>query len=562
MKARVINLLQKALKEKKIKLKIEEIEKLIEVPPSQEMGDYAFPCFFLSEKLKQDPHQIALEVREKIREFPLTDFDDIQTAGPYVNFFIDRKNLARKVIWEAITQKKNYGRKDVGKKRKIIFDISHPNIAKPFGVGHLRSTIIGNALANICEFQGFKPVKINYIGDWGAQFGKVLFGFVKFGNENKLHKDPIKHLLDVYVKANKKIYEKQSRDWFKKLEQRDRKALMLWKVFKELSLTEFEEIYKILGVKFDVYTSESEAVNDSKKIIEELKTKKLLKKSEGAQIIDLEKYNLGVCIIEKSDGTTTYALRDIVSAIKRYKQYKFANMIYEVGQEQKLYFKQTFKILELMGYTWAKDCVHVDHGLYLDKDGKKFATRKGKTVFMRDILDKTILLAQKEIKKREPKISKEELEKRALKIAIAAIFYGDLKNNRSNNVIFDIKRFVSFEGDTGPYILYSYARASSILRKTTNQDKFKVSELEPKEFDLVKKLSQFSDVVGSAFKHWNPSLIANYSYQLAQIFNEFYHECPVIGSKQEAFRLALVEAFRQTLKNALDLLGIKTLNRM
>ncbi len=562
MKAKVINILQKALKEKKIKLKKEEIEKLVEVPPSIEMGDYAFPCFFLAEKLRQEPRQIALEVREKIRKFPLTDFDDVQTKGPYINFFLDRKGLARKVVWEAITQKKNYGRSDAGKRKKIIFDMSHPNIAKPFGVGHLRSTIIGNSLANICEFRGFKPVKLNYLGDWGTQFGKVIFGFTKFGSEKKLHKDPIKHLFSVYVKANKKTYEKKSREWFKKLEQRDKKALMLWKVFSELSLNEFEKIYKILGVKFDVYARESEAVRDSKKIIQELKARNLLKKSEGAQIVDLKKHNLGVCIIEKTDGTTTYALRDIVSAIKRYKQYKFVRMVYEVGQEQKLYFKQIFKVLELMGYKWAKNCVHVDHGLYLDKDGKKFATRKGKTIFMEDILDNTISLAKKEIKKREPKMPKTKLEERALKIAIAAIFYGDLKNNRSNNMVFDIKRFVAFEGDTGPYILYSYARASSILKKTTNQDKFKILELEEKEFELVKKLSLFSEVVEDALKHWNPSLIANYSYHLAQLFNEFYHTCPVIGSKEEAFRLALVEAFRQTLKNAMKLLGIEVLEKM
>jgi len=562
MKQLVVKLIKKALKEKGIKLKKEEIGKILEVPSSFEMGDYAFPCFFLAEKLKSEPHQIALEIREKIKKFPLTDFDDIQTSGAYINFFLDKKNMARKVVWEAITKKKNFGKTNFGKKKKIVVEFSSPNIAKPFGFGHLRSTIIGNSIAKICEFQGFKVIRINYLGDWGTQFGKLLLGYEKFGSEKKLHKDPMKHLLEVYIKANKKIYEKESREWFKKLEEKDRKALMLWKVFRELSLDEFKKTYKTLKIDFDVYDGESIYNKETKKVIEELKNKNLLKKSKGALTVDLEKYNLGVCLIEKSDGTTLYLTRDLAAAIKRYKKYKFDRMIYEVGQEQKLHFRQVFKVLELMGYKWAKNCIHIDHGLYLDKDGKKFSTRKGKSIFMKDIFDKTFSLSKKEIKKRVLKISKKELERRAMKITIASIFYGDLKNNRINNMIFDIKRFVSFEGNTGPYILYSYARASSILRKAGTQGKFKIEDLESKEFELVKKLSQFSEVVLRAYESLNPSVIANYSYQIAKLFNEFYHACPVIGSENESFRLALVEAFRQILRNSLELLGIETLEEM
>ena len=489
MKKLIVKLLKKALKEKGVKSNNEEIEKLIEIPPNPEMGDYAFPCFFLAEKFKEEPGQIALEIREKIGTPPATDFDDIQTSGAYINFFLNRKSLARKLIWEVLTKKEKFGKINLGRRKKIVVEFSSPNVAKPFGIGHLRSTIIGNSIANICKFEGFKVVRINYLGDWGTQFGKLLFGYEKFGNENKLHANPIKHLLEIYIKANKKIYEKPSRGWFKKLEEKDKRAVMLWRAFKELSLDNFKKIYKILGVKFDEYSGESDSAKDIKKIIKQLKEKKLLKKSKGALIVNLKKYNLGVCLIQKSDGTTIYAVRDIATAIKRHKKYKFKKMIYEVGQEQKLYFKQLFKVLELMGYGWAKDCVHVDHGFYLDKDGKKFATRKGKTIFMEDIIDKTISLAKKEIKKRFPKISEEELEDRALKIAIAAIFYGDLKNNRLNNIVFDIERFVSFEGDTGPYIQYSYARASSILRKTKNKDKLNITGLEPKEFELVKTLT-------------------------------------------------------------------------
>lgn len=562
MKELVLKVLKKALKEKEVKLKDDEILNLLETPPSEDLGDYAFPCFSLSKQLKMSPEEIALEIREIIGNFPALDFDDVQTSGGYLNFFLDRKNLARKVVWEAITQKSKYGRSNTGKGKKIIIEFSSPNIAKPFGIGHLRSTIIGNSIAKICEFNGYKDIKINYLGDWGTQFGRLIFGFQKFGSESKLQKDSVSHLLDIYVKANKKAYDDPSREWFKKLEDRDKKAVVLWRAFKELSQEEFKKIYKTLGIEFNVWDAESNYNKQMPKIMKLLEKKELLKKSKGAFIVDLEKYNLGVLLIKKTDGTTLYATRDLAAAIARQEKYKFDRMIYEVGQEQTLYFKQIFKVLELMGYKWSKNCVHVSHGLYLDKDGKKFATRKGKTVFMEEIINKTVAIAKKEIKKRNPKVSKEKLEEKSLKIAIAAIYYGDLKSNRTNDILFDIKKFVSFEGNTGPYLQYSYARASSILRKTKNQDKFQIGELESKEIELVKKIYEFQEVVLNSYKHLNPSLIANYSYQLAQIFNEFYHACPVIGSEQEAFRLALVEAFRQVLKNSLELLGIEVLEEM
>ncbi|MFH1585641.1 MAG: arginine--tRNA ligase [archaeon] len=562
MKKAVVNLLYRALKEMDVKLKKEQIESLLEVPPSIDMGDYAFPCFSLAGLMKQEPDQIALQIRERIGNEPVTDFDDIQTKGPYVNFFLDRKNLARKVVWEVITQKRDYGRINLGKNKKVVVEFSSPNIAKPFGIGHIRSTIIGNSIANICEFMGYKPVRINYLGDWGTQFGKLMFGYNKFGSEAKLKKDPIQHLFDIYVKANKKSYEEKSREWFKKLENKDVKAQIMWRLFRELSLEEFKKIYDTFNIKFDEYDGESLQTNRIKKVITELNTKRLLKKSEGALIIDLKQYNLGVALIQKSDGATLYATRDLAAAIHRYKTHKFKKMIYEVGQEQKLYFKQLFKILELMGYKWAKDCIHVEHGLYLDKNRKKFATRKGKTVFVEDILEETQKLARKEIKKRFPTLPDTKLEERSMKVALAAIFYGDLKNNRQNNIVFDLKKFVSFEGDTGPYILYSYARASSILRKAEREEKFKIGELHDKELELVKKLLQFPDIVLSAYNHLNPSLIATYAYQLSQNFNEFYHTCPVIGSEEEAYRLALVEAFRQVTKNAMKLLGIEVLEKM
>ena len=562
----VIGIIKKALKQIKVDLTKEEIEKLIEVPPKLDMGDYAFPCFFMAEELKMSPHEIALELREKIGNIPVTDLDDVQVVGPYLNFFINRKNLARKVIWETITKKTKYGSCKIGERKKITIDFSHPNIAKPFGIGHLRSTIIGNSIANIVDFLGYNSVRLNYLGDWGSQFGKVLYGFEKYGSEAKLMKNPIKHLLDIYVKVSKsKRNEEPSREAFKKLEQRDKKSLLLWKLFRNLSLKEFEKIYKIFNIKFDSYSGEAAVAKYVPRIIKELKDKELLKKSQGAMIVDLKQYGLDIIIIQKSDGTTTYAARDLASAIKRYEKYNFEKMIYQVGQEQKLYFQQIFKILELMGYDWAQNCIHSEHGLYLGKDGKKFSTRKGKTVFMDEILKKTKTLTAREIKKRFPKIKKKDLDERALKVAIAAIFYGDLKNNKKNNIIFDLKTFTSFDGNTGPYILYTYARAGSILKKAEIKkitSKFNIPNLEEKELELIKKLSQFSEAVIDSFTHLNPSIISNYCYQICQKFNEFYQSCPVIKSDNSMFRLSLVESFRQILRNALHLLGIDVLEEM
>src|SRR3989344_4002467 len=396
--------------------------------------------------------------------------------------------------------------------------------------------------------------KINYLGDWGTQFGKIIAGYKKFGNEKELKKDPINHLLDIYVKANKEEYEDEARLWFKRLEQGDKEALKLWKKFRDLSLIEFNKIYKTLNIKFDFISGESLYNKKTKEVVNVLNKKNLIKESDGALIINLEKYDLVVCLIQKKDDTTLYSTRDMAAAIDRYKKYKFSKMIYEVGSEQKLHFKQVFKVLELIGYDWAKNCVHVDHGLYLGKDGKKFATRKGKTVFMKDVINETIELAKQIIEKKNPKLkNKNEI---ARKIAVSAIFYGDLKNNRINDIIFDIEKFLDFEGDTGPYLLYSYVRANSILKKANKANKLKIKNISEKEFLLIKKLSQFNDVLINSSEHMSPSILANYIFDLAQLFNEFYHSSQVIGSEKEDFLINLVLAFKNTIGKCLNLLGI------
>ena len=463
-----------------------DLDRILEIPKDKNLGDFAFPCFFLAKTMKKNPVQIAQELSNTIDK---KNFEKVEAKGAYLNFFLKKANLAKEVLTKVLKEKSKFGSSNLGNGKKIVIDLSAPNIAKPFGIGHLRSTIIGNSIAETAKFIGFKVIKINYLGDWGTQFGKLILGYKKWGNEKELKKNPILHLQELYVRVNKsEEFEEESREEFKKLEEGDKENLKLWKKFRELSLVEFNRIYDILNVKFDITSGESEYNHKMDTVIKMLKEKRLLKESDGAQVVDLDKYNLGVCLLKKSDGATLYATRDITAAIDRYNRFKFDQMIYEVGAEQKLHFKQFFKVLELSGHSWAKECVHVSHGLYLDSDGKKFSTRKGKTVYMSDILDETINLAKKEIEKRE-KISKTEIDKRAKAIALSAIVYGDLKNYRENDAIFDIDRFISFEGNTGPYILYAYARANSILAKKKAPIKFEIPELDEASKQLVLRLN-------------------------------------------------------------------------
>lgn len=542
-----------------LSVKKSEIENSIEIPPKDRMGDFAFPCFELAKKEKKSPLIIAENLTKNLKKKLPEEISNIDFNGAYVNFFINKNILAESVSKKV--KNKNFGKTSIGKKEKIVIDMSSPNIAKPFGIGHLRSTIIGNSIGKICEANGFEVIKINYLGDWGTQFGKIIFAYKKWGNEKKLETNPITHLYELYVKANAEKYAEESRKEFKKLENGNKENLKLWKKFKELSLKEFNKIYDLLGIKFDVISGESFYNNKMENIVKELQKKKLAKKDDGAIIVDLKKEGLGVALIQKSDGTSLYTTRDLAAVKEREKKYNFAKIIYEVGAEQKLLFNQLFKILEKMGYSWAKDCIHVAHGLYLDKDGKKFATRKGKTVFMKEVLEEVIEKARKNLLERES-LDDSELDKRAKKIAIAAIFYGDLKNSRENNIVFDVDKFLSFEGDTGPYLLYSYARASSIIRKVKGEKPVKILNLKDLEIKLLKKINTFEDVVLKAYQSLSPNLIANYCFELAKIFNEFYHSYPVLGSEEEGFRLKLVNIFRITLKKGLDLLGIETIEEM
>ncbi|NPE26485.1 arginine--tRNA ligase [Methanococcoides sp. SA1] len=535
---------------KELKMSNSEIDSLVEVPLKLEMGDFAFPCFGLAKKMKKAPVDIAGDLASSLK-LP-SGIDRVEVKGAYLNFFVDRK-----VFVEGVFENKKLKPK---KKGKIIVEMSSPNIAKPFGIGHLRSTIIGNCLAKICEANGFEVVKINYPGDWGTQFGKIIFGWKKWGDEEKLEEDAIGHLQELYVKVNASDeFEDASREEFRKLEEGDVENLALWKRFRELSLGKFQKIYDFLGIDFDEISGESFYSDKMDGIVDELKKKKIAVLDEGAMIVDMKNEGLGVSIVQKSDGTSLYATRDIAAAVDRKKRFDFVRMIYEVGAEQKLAFQQFFKILEKMRYSWSKDLVHVAHGLYLDKDGKKFSTRKGKTVYMQDILDEVLEKAKANLEERG---GCEDLDERARAIALAAIFYGDLKNNRGHNMVFDIDKFLEFQGDTGPYLLYSYARASSLLEKVKSKAKVEIGGVEDVEFKLMKKIGDFEDVVGKAYDGLAPNLVANYCYELARQFNEFYHACPVLGGEKEGFRLAVVEKFRDVMGKGLDLLGIEKLEEM
>lgn len=566
MKKAVVKVLKKALKEKEVSLKDKEIERMIEIPPNPELGDYSFPCFSLAEKLKDNPSQIAIELREKIGDAPATDFEDVQTKGPYINFFVNRKSLARQVVWDAILKRKDYGQNKVGKGKRTMVEFSSPNTNKPLHLGHLRNLAIGESVSRILEFNGEKVIRASLNNDRGIHISKSMLAYQKWGKEKTPEDKKVKpdHFVgEFYTLFNKKKtkkLEKEAQELLKKWEQRDRRTLLLWKVMTNWALKGFDQTYKKFGIKHDVTFFESNLWKKGKDFIKEGLDKKLFTKSKTKEVkINLKKEGLGEKVLLRGDGTSLYIVPDMALAKIKFDKYKLDRSIYVVGNEQEYHFNVLFSILNKLDFE-NKGMIHLSYGMVNLPEGK-MKSREGTIVDADDLIEKVRLMAEKELKKRE-KLSKSELKKRSLIITLAAIKYMLLKIDARKNMLFNPKESINFEGNTGPYILYSYARASSIMKKAPEQKKFKVYDLEPKETELIKKLSQFPEIVFDAYKNLNPSIIANYSYQLAQIFNEFYHACKVISSEQEAFRLALVQSFRQVLKNSLKLLGIETLEEM
>ncbi|MFC1686088.1 arginine--tRNA ligase [Nanoarchaeota archaeon] len=552
---------------KYVPLKKDEVLAVLEKPRYSNLGDIAFPCFILSKKLKKNPVEIANNLSKEFLIMP-EGIIKIIPLGAYVNFFIDKKLMGKEVIENIQKKKKKYGSFPVGKEKTIVMDSSHPNIAKPMSIGHLRSTIIGNSLYKILSFMGYKVVRMNHFGDYGTQFGKLLVAYKKWGKplEKDMKKDPIKTMLKLYVRFTEEAekdekLQDEAREMFKLLELNDPWALKLWKKFRELSLNEFKSFYKILGVDYDVYGGESFYRKRARAVVEDLKKRKIAKESMKAWIIPHKEYD-SPFIIEKSDGTTLYSTRDLAAANDWHNKFKFDKLLYVVASEQNLYFKQLFSSLKVMGYKWAKDCQHVSFGMiYLP--GKKMSTRKGNVVFLEDVLEKTFKLTREVIK--DAKYPKAEKEKIAKAVGISALVYGDLSNDRVKDIKFDWSVLLRLEGDSGPYIQYTYARAKSILRNLKAKDGiFNPSELTPEEEALIVQLSEFPSKVQEASEKFMPNLIANYIADLADLFNSFYEKCPVMKAEKQTkeTRAALTASTAQVLHTGMSLLGMIPLERM
>ncbi|MFC7372827.1 arginine--tRNA ligase [Fictibacillus iocasae] len=543
----------------------EEIAKSIETPPKQEMGDYAFPCFMLAKVLRKTPSQIAQELSVTIHHEYI---DRVKALGPYLNVFLDKEKTGEDLVTHVLSQKEKFGSLSIGSGQHVSIDLSSPNIAKPFSMGHLRSTVIGNALSNIMEKCGFVPVKINHLGDWGTQFGKLITAYKMWGTEEKVKAEPIKELLALYVRFHEEAektpkLEDEGRAWFKRLEDGDAVALSLWKWFRDESLKEFERIYQLMGMEFDSFNGESFYNDKMEHVVELLEEKKLLTESDGAMVVSLEEFGYPPCLIKKSDGATLYATRDLAAALYRKSTYDFAKALYVVGGEQSLHFKQVFHVLKKMGYHWSAEMHHIPFGMML-KDGKKMSTRKGKIVLLEEVLQEAIKLAAQNIEARNPNLAdKEEVAKM---VGVGAVIFHDLKNYRLNDVEFSLEDMLTFEGETGPYVQYTYARACSILRKgeistghACSYEAFK----DDKAWAVLSLLMKFEEVMNSAYQHFDPSQIAKYIMDLAQAFNKYYGSVRILDEdEQQQSRLQLVQAVTIVLKEGLRLLGIKAPERM
>ncbi|HFI0238547.1 TPA: arginine--tRNA ligase [Streptococcus suis] len=545
-------------------LEIDAISALLEKPKSSEMGDLAFPAFSLAKVERKAPQAIATDIVEKL---DTTGFEKVVATGPYVNFFLDKAAISHQVLTDVITEKDQYGKLNIGQGRNVTIDMSSPNIAKPFSVGHLRSTVIGDALANIHAKLGYNPIRINHLGDWGKQFGMLIVAYKLWGDKAAVEADPISELLKLYVRINAEAEEKpeldeEARQWFKKLEDGDPEAHELWQWFRDESLVEFNRIYDKLGVTFDSYNGEAFYNDKMDEGIQILEEKGLLQESKGAQIVDLESYNLPPALIRKTDGATLYITRDMATAMYRKRTYDFVKSIYVVGQEQINHFKQLKAVLKEMDFNWSDDMTHITFGL-VTKDKKKLSTRKGNIILLEPTLDEAISRALTQIEAKNPDL--ENKEEVAHAVGVGAVKFYDLKTDRDNGYDFDLEAMVSFEGETGPYVQYAYARIQSILRKAnfvpSAENDYKLADAE--SWDIIKHIQNFSNVVERAGDKFDPSLIAKYAINLAQAFNKYYAHTRILDESPERdSRLALAYATGVVLKEALRLLGVKAPEKM
>ena len=565
-----MNLKEKLIEEISLltKLDIQAVEKAIEVPPNPEMGDVAFPCFPLAKVMRKAPPVIAAELAES---FPKLDFIEkaVQNGG-YLNFFFSRGYFAKEQLKVVLEKGTEYGRTNEGDGKRVLVEFSSPNIAKPFHIGHLFSTAVGNSLDRIYSFLGYETVKINHLGDWGTQFGKLISAYKRWGDPKVIEKDPINELLKLYVHFHEVAKEQpeledEAREYFRLLETGDEDTTNLWKYFREVSLVEFKRVYDMLDISFDSYNGESFYSDKMDEVVNILKEKELLVESEGAQVVDLSEENMPPCMILKSNGTTIYATRDIAAALYRHRTYDFYKNIYVVGMPQELHFKQIFSVVEKMCGDWAKSCIHVGFGLVKFPD-KKLSTRDGDVVFLEDVLKESISKTKGIMLESTPDM--EDADEVAKKVGIGAILYAFLKNNREKDIIFSWDTMLDFEGESGPYVQYTYARGRSILRRSEADYKEADYSLltSNEEYELIKHIGNFSAAVTSAAEKNEPFYVNRYVTTLAKLFNKFYNTSPILKSdvdiQVQKARLALVEATTTVIKSALGLLGISTVEKM
>ncbi|WP_019785428.1 arginine--tRNA ligase [Streptococcus sobrinus] len=541
------------------------IVNLLEVPKNSSMGDLAFPTFSLAKVWRKAPQAIASELVEKITS---DKFEKIQAVGPYINFFLNKKEISQAVLADVIGKGSNYGKQEIGQGKNITIDMSSPNIAKPFSIGHLRSTVIGDSLAKIFEKLGYKAVKINHLGDWGKQFGMLIVAYKKWGDEEAVRANPIKELLQLYVRINKEAQsqpqlDEEARDWFRKLEAGDQEAISLWQWFRNESLVEFNRLYDQLDVQFDSYNGEAFYNDKMDEVVSILEDKGLLEESQGAQVVKLDKYGIeNPALIKKSDGATLYITRDLAAAIYRKRTYDFAKSIYVVGNEQAAHFKQLKAVLKEMGYDWSDDITHVPFGL-VTKDGKKLSTRKGNVILLEPTIAEAIKRAGDQIEAKNPDLPSKEAVAQA--VGVGAIKFYDLKTDRLNGYDFDLDAMVSFEGETGPYVQYAYARIQSILRKANfKPDAATPYALEDAEsWEIIKLIQNFPATIKRAADNFEPSIIAKFAISLAQVFNKYYaHNRILDPSPERDSRLALSYTTALVLKEALRLLGVDAPDEM
>ena len=542
----------------------ETILNLLEQPKSSDLGDIAFPAFSLAKIERKAPQAIAADIAEKI---DASHFEKVVATGPYVNFFLDKSQISDQVIKAVIQAGADYGQQDEGHGGNITIDLSSPNIAKPFSVGHLRSTVIGDALSNIFRKMGYNTIKINHLGDWGKQFGLLMVAYKKWGSKEAVEANPIDELLKLYVRINAEIendpaLDEEGRLWFKKLEDGDPEATELWQWFRDESLVEFNRIYKLLGVEFDSLNGEAFYNDKMDEAVQILEEKGLLKESKGASIVELDDVNLPPAMIKKSDGATLYITRDIATAIYRARTYNFVKNIYAVGQEQSNHFRQLKAVLKKMGFDWSDDMIHVDFGL-VTKNRQKLSTRKGNIILLEPTLQEAISRAKAQIEEKNPEL--ENKEEVAHAVGVGAVKFYDLKTDRRNGYDFDLEAMVSFEGETGPYVQYAYARIQSILRKAnfTPSADATYSLSDPESWEIIKLLQDFARVVKRASENYDPSLIAKYAINLAQAFNKYYAHTRILDESPERdSRLALSYSTAVVLKEALRLLGVDAPEKM